>query len=181
MATSGGDQSYLEEAMQIARETADTAKQKTQSIFGSLKGYAAPVTNSLNWIWETFPPLGWFLYGAGALNAIPVVIFLAYLAVTTLICFGIAGGFIFFVEGFFILLGCGVVLPVIGFAIFSGCVAFAFVMLGYGCFETLKLIGTVIRYLYQEVEVDTLGVTKGLGRALSRTREAGRLRNDNGH
>src|SRR2546423_15604057 len=73
-------------------------------------------------------------FGLSGINVVPVFTFLGWLTITTLIVFTIAGSGIFLVEGFFVLLGTGIGLPIIGFALFSAFITFCFLLLGYGGF-----------------------------------------------
>ncbi|CAG8522110.1 2007_t:CDS:1 [Ambispora leptoticha] len=156
-----------------AAEQLESAKEKTRSLYNTVKETFSPVTESVSWIQDKFPPLAWFLYAAAILNAIPVAFFLGFLAVTTLIVFSIAGGGIFVVEGFFFLLGCGVVLPVIGFAVFAAIIAFAFVLLAYGSWKLFLTVFRLLGFTFQEAKVEIAGTAQGLKRAFSHTRDEG--------
>ncbi|CAG8589651.1 4134_t:CDS:1 [Ambispora leptoticha] len=124
-----------------AQRTKDSIKQAITSdegVFGTFNYLKQPAYEIYATIAKFFPPLAWFLVGATALNAAPVALMLGWLGITTLICFAVAGGFIFFVEGFFFLLGSGVILPVIAFAMFSAFVTFLFLAGMYGVFRLMR-------------------------------------------
>ncbi|KAG9302959.1 hypothetical protein G9A89_022376 [Geosiphon pyriformis] len=150
-----------ETASRFTEKAAETFKSTTgydggdqyKGFIGTLYHMTYPVIDIYKALSSYFPPLAWFLYGAAALNAVPVVLMLGYLAITTLICFAIAGGFIFFVEGFFVLLGCGVVLPVIGFALFAAFIAFLFAVLGYGIFRLVRGLLWAVGFIGERGEV----------------------------
>ncbi|CAG8452012.1 12831_t:CDS:1 [Ambispora gerdemannii] len=159
-------------AEQISSQV-ESAKETTRSLFTTVKETFSPVTGWISWIQDKFPPLAWFIYAAVILNAIPIAIFLGFLAATTLTVFSIAGGGILVVEGFFFLLGCGVVLPVIGFAVFAAFIAFAFVLLTYGGWKLFRTVIRIFGFTYQEAKFDITGAAAGFKRGLSRSREEG--------
>ncbi|CAG8437772.1 7767_t:CDS:1 [Diversispora eburnea] len=139
-------------------------------LYNKIRQFVQPVINLINEkfmkIWNNFPPFRWLVYSVMIFNAIPFTIFLAWGIFTLAISLAIAGGGIMITEGFFILLGLSIFLPV--------AFVLSFISFGFALFLTLAWFGfkvgnTVSRSIgltSQEMVVDVKGVVAGTMRLI---------------
>ncbi|CAG8518089.1 6049_t:CDS:1 [Dentiscutata heterogama] len=155
-------------AVHIASDVSSKVSSKIAHvhIFQNPREYIRPVLNGVQYIWNNFPPLSWFGYGALVLNAIPLAIFGGFLLGTTTLVLSIAGVGVFLAEGFFFGLGLIFLVPVGAVMCFAALSTAFFTTFGYCGFRGLCFILRNLGILAEEVAMDANAAIKGAKKAL---------------
>lgn len=121
---------------------------------------------AVSYVRTRFPPLVWFGYGAIALNAVPITIFLGFSFLTSILVLGAAGLGIFFAESFFIGIGLLFLLPVLGVMLFAGLTTACFSLFGYLCYRATIFVLRGLGVLSEEARIDAKGFVKGIKKTI---------------